>query len=162
MVISEQTLVYEEGEQIPEVRFKVVDTHKMVVPKQLYSKTLNKYIAYIIPSSEYSGTIEYGDYVQMGEVAFTFDISPVTKPSDFVEVVNVFVPNGAKLNDKGEVVLLKNIDYDSIGKMSHPSIPICTDITLIGDVNNAIGHGFVLEIEDSNITSDWHSNVVWI
>ena len=154
VVISEQTLVYEEGEQIPEVRFKVVDTHKMVVPMELYSKTLNKYIAYIIPFSEYSGTIEYGDYVQMGEVAFTFDISPVTKPSDFVEVVNVFVPNGAKLNDKGEVVLLKNIDYDVTGKMNHPRIPIRTDITLIGNVDNAIDHTFVLEIEDSNITSD--------
>ena len=71
-----------------------------------------------------------------------------------MDVINVYVPDGAELSGAGEVVLLKNIDYENFGITSYPAIPIRTDITIIGKEDNAINHGFTMDIENSSLISE--------
>lgn len=156
VVIERQTLYFTEYRQ-PDVRFEVVDVNPIVEPKALYSKKLEKSLTTISNHDGiYSGHIEYADYIQMGnELYLSTNIHTITKPDELVEVINVFVHDGAELNDAGEVVLLKNIDYyHPGGKIPVPSIPIQSDITIVGKGNNVIGHYISLNIENANLISE--------
>ena len=102
----------------------------------------------------YYGSLEYEDYRQMGDIFLETKIQNITTPNDLVDVINVYVPDGAELNNAGEVVLLKNIDYENFGITSYPAIPIRTDITIIGKEDNAINHGFTMDIENSSLISE--------
>ena len=89
----------------------------------------------------------------MGDIVLETKIQNITTPNDLVDVINVYVPDGAELSGAGEVVLLKNIDYENFGITSYPAIPIRTDITIIGKEDNAINHGFTMDIENSSLIS---------
>lgn len=48
VVIKKQNLHFEEGNQPPQVMFEVVDVHPMIRSISLYSKTLGKFIEWIM------------------------------------------------------------------------------------------------------------------
>lgn len=111
--------------------------------------------------------ISYSNYLKMYSQSVPVEVRatplPIKQPSDLVDVINAFVPDGAKLGNSGEVLLQKNIYYNGIEDESwtgyEPWI-FQADVTIIGSngtwgVNEAKSiEGFDFILENSNIITN--------
>ena len=121
----------------------------------------SKYIHSFQPDNN-NGSITYETYTQIKSLELDARPLPITSPEDLANVVNGFVPNGARVNGEGEVELLGKIkpDYNNYSQAYREPWKITADITAKGSGGDCDDDGyrgvcgFDIEIEDSYIVSE--------
>ena len=106
-------------------------------------------------------SIHYERYKEMKSIEVVAAPLPITSPSGLVDVINAFVPDGAIVNDKGEVVIKKEVVRPSMYEDAQVDFytgiqdwPIQADLTIMRQNRDAGILGFDFDIENSNIITD--------
>ena len=103
--------------------------------------------------------MSYYDYLNINNIDVAAEPLPIKSPKDMMNVINGFVPEGAALNDKGEVVILKRITRPSTyeapvadSETGAKHWPIQTDVTIVKGADDGQIEFFNFDIENSFIS----------
>lgn len=106
-----------------------------------------------------NGEMSYYDYLNINDRDVIAEPLPIKSPKNLVNVINGFVPDGATLNSKGEVVILKEVNQPHYTTHTWGEFEtgkkvwqIQTDVTMVKGNENAGVGGFYFDIKDSHIT----------
>ena len=124
-----------------------------------YNTTSNSSYGIMPTTDSSTRKMSYSAYLNINNLDIVAEPLPIKSPKDMVNVINGFVPEGATLNDKGEVVVLKRIirpyinetsEADSETGMKHWQIQ--ADVTIVSGNDNACIGSFYFNIENSFVT----------
>lgn len=101
--------------------------------------------------------MSYYDYLNISNLDVAAEPLPIKSPQDMVNVINGFVPGGATLNDKGEVVVLKviNIPLNATAgdaNTGQKHWPIQTNVTIVRGADYGQIEYFNFDIENSFVS----------